>query len=337
MQWEIYANKFRKAAEAQNKSDAQISSWLSYARKLFDTNLPIIYDQTHFSQLLGINNEYLHRMSNAPQHFYRTFYIKKTNGKKRKIDEPLPDLKKVQTWIREEILYKIPCSKYAKAYIPKTSIRDNVRFHKNQEIVLTLDVKDFFPSIKSGRILNVFLSVGYNLPVAVLLTRLTCLNESLPQGAPTSAYLSNLTLKLFDERLKLYCLDRKIRFTRYADDLTFSGNFKIAQLLNYVDYELKSLEMVRNHKKFNVMRKGCRQIVTGVIVNEKQQLPKEYRMQIRQEIHYIQKFGLDSHLQHIGETRCNYVSHLQGKIGYALLINPKDLKMKEYLTFIQQL
>ncbi len=337
MQWETYAKKFRKAAEAQNKSDAQVSSWLSYAQKLFDANLPIIYEQTHFSQLLGIDNEYLHRMSNAPQHFYRTFYIEKSNGKKRKIDEPLPDLKKIQKWILEEILYKIPCSKYAKAYIPKTSIRDNVRFHKKQEIVLTLDVKDFFPSIKSGRILNIFLTIGYNLPVAVLLTRLTCLNESLPQGAPTSAYLSNLVLKLFDERLKLYCFDRKIRYTRYADDLTFSGDFKITSLLNEVDNELKVLSMKRNYKKFNVMRKGCRQIVTGIVVNEKQQLPKQYRMQIRQEIHYIQKFGIDSHLQHIGENRCNYLSHLQGKIGYALFINPQDIKMKEYLAFIQQL
>ena len=66
-------------------------------------------------------------MSNAPEYFYRTFYIRKRNGKQRRIDEPLPDLKKVQSWILTEILYKVPCSKFAKAYVPHTSIKMCIR------------------------------------------------------------------------------------------------------------------------------------------------------------------------------------------------------------------
>ena len=191
-------------------------------------------------------------------------------------------------------------------------------------------MKNFFPSIKSGSVLSVFLSMGYNLPTAVFLTRLCCLRESLPQGAPTSAYLSNLVMRHFDEQISAYCMERKIRYTRYADDLTFSGDFDVAALLYRIDGELKYLHLRRNPQKLKVMRGGDRQKTTGIVVNEKQQLPREYRMKIRQEVHYIQKFGLDDHLTHIGESRAHYLQHLMGKIEYALFINPKDEKMKAY-------
>lgn len=337
MRWETYEKRFREAAQSENLKPEKLQQLLSYAKTLHSSNCPIVFDQTHLSLLIGIDNEYLHSMSNAPEYFYRTFYIKKRNGKKRRIDEPLPDLKKVQSWILTEILYKKPCSKFAKAYIPKISIKENVRFHKNRKVVVTIDIKDFFPSIKSGHVLNVFLSMGYNLPVAMLLTCLCCYNGCLPQGAPTSAYLSNLVMNHFDDNISKYCVPKDIRYTRYADDMTFSGDFDIAALLNLVDSELKVFNMYRNPKKLKVMRNYTSQKVTGIVVNEKIQVTKEYRMKIRQEIHYIQKFGLNNHLEHIGENRTNYLCHLKGKIEYALFVNPKDEKMREYLEFLQSI
>ena len=334
MRWDVYEKNFKQHAEMRGMPSEKINEWVKYANNLFSKDLPIIYDQTHFALLLGIDNEYLHSMSNAPEFFYRTFYIKKRNGKLRRIDEPLPDLKRVQSWILTEILYRIPCSRFAKAYIPGTSIKDNTRFHKKQKIVMAVDVKNFFPSIKSGYILGVFLAVGYNLPTAVLLTRLCCLRECLPQGAPTSAYLSNLVMLRFDEVISQYCISHNIRYTRYADDLTFSGDFDIAAMLFQVDRELKYLNLKRNPDKLKIMRSHNSQRATGIVINEKQQLPREYRMKIRQEVHYIQEFGLDDHLAHIGESRSNYINHLLGKIQYALFINPKDEKMKSYWAII---
>ena len=172
------------------------------------------------------------------------------------------------------------------------------------------------------------------MPTAVILTRLCCLRESLPQGSPTSAYLSNLVMLQFDNNISKYCTANNIRYTRYADDLTFSGDFDIAALLYLVDKELKYLNLRRNPQKLKVMRRGDRQKTTGIVVNEKQQLPREYRMKIRQEVHYIQQFGLDDHLAHTRATRSNYLDHLIGKIEYALFINPKDEKMKSYLENI---
>lgn len=335
MRWEVYEKKFIKQAEARGVSQQKIEEWISYASNLYSKNLPIIYDQTHLSLLLGIDNGYLHAMANAPENFYRTFYIKKRNGKLRRIDEPLPDLKKVQSWILQNILYNVPCSKFAKAYIPHTSIKDNARFHRKQQVVMAVDVKNFFPSIKSGYILAVFLSLGYSMPTSVILTRLCCLRECLPQGAPTSAYLSNLVMRKFDDNVSTYCTKNKIRYTRYADDLTFSGDFDIASVLYYVDKELKYIKLRRNPQKLKIMRSGDRQTTTGIVVNEKQQLPREYRMKIRQEVHYIQKFGLDDHLNHTGESRSNYLCHLIGKIEYALFVNPKDKKMRSYLEIVR--
>lgn len=94
MRWETYEKRFREAAQSENLKPEKLQQLLSYAKTLHSSNCPIVFDQTHLSLLVGIDNEYLHSMSNAPEYFYRTFYIKKRNGKKRRIDEPLPDLKK---------------------------------------------------------------------------------------------------------------------------------------------------------------------------------------------------------------------------------------------------
>ena len=331
MNWLDYKKKLINSAKGKIANQSTLDYYISYAENLYKKQLPIIYDQKNLALLLGIDNEYLHRMSNEPKYFYRTFYIEKKMGKKRRIDEPLPDLKKVQVWILKNILYAVSCEVYAKAYIPGLSIKDNVRFHRMQKIVLKLDIKNFFPSIKSGKVLNVFLGMGYSVAVAVFLTKLCCLNECLPQGAPTSAYLSNLIMNNFDGIIGKYCLDKKLRYTRYADDLTISGDVNIGEIIYLVDRELRYLDLKRNIKKMSVMRRGNRQKVTGIIVNDKLQLDREYRLKIRQELYYIKKYGIDSHLSHIGEERGNYISHLLGKISYCLFINPKDEKMKEYL------
>lgn len=337
MDWAMYEKKFTFTAKEKGVPDGKIVSFLEYARNLYDANLPVIYDQHHLCLLIGIDVEYLHRMSNAPQCFYRTFYIKKANGKLRRIDEPLPDLKKVQRWILTNILYKVPSSIYAKAYIPGSSLKGNVRFHKNQPAVLAIDIKDYFPSITVGRVLNIFIGLGYTLSVSVFLAHLCCLNGALPQGAPTSAYLSNLVMKNFDTIVGEYAKENSIRYTRYADDLTFSGNLNILDILLLVDRELSYLGLKRNPKKFKVMRMKERQIVTGIVVNNVPQLPREYRMKIRQEVHYIQLYGLSSHLAHTKQTKANYLNHLLGQIHYCLFVNPKDEKMKEYLKIVETL
>lgn len=281
----------------------------------------------------------LYEIANDPARFYKTYYIPKHNGGLRRIDSPKTELKNIQKWILTDILSYSPCSKYAKAYVKNKSIRDNAQFHQNQKIVLTLDVKDFFSSITENHIFNFFnQSCGYEPSVAVLFTKLCTYEGVLPQGAPTSPTLSNLVLKQFDEVVGDYCKGRGIRFTRYADDMTFSGSeIDIAALLYYVDQQLASLGLERHPEKLKVMRQHNRQKTTGIVVNSINQVPREYRMRIRQEVHYIRKYGLDSHVDRIGEEKQRYLTSLRGRINYVCSINPEDHKMAEYLEYIDAL
>lgn len=298
------------------------SSNLRYVAALFDVRLSSLYT-----------------IANNPSLFYRTYNVPKHRGSgTRRIDEPDEILKRVQRWILDEILYCIPCSKYAKGYVRGVTVKDNARFHRNQKIVLTMDVKDFFPSISENQVFHIFdQSCDYERSVAVLLTKLCTYDGVLPQGAPTSAYLSNLVMREFDEAVGAYCQALHIRFTRYADDMTFSGDFDIAALIYFVDQQLARVGLQRHPEKLKIMRQHDRQKTTGIVVNAFQQVPREYRMKIRQEVHYIKKYGLDSHAAHIGVEKLHYLQSLLGRINYVLSVNPKDSKMVEYRKYIEVL
>ena len=161
--------------------------------------------------------------------------------------------------------------------LKKKSIKENARFHKRQEILLSLDVKKFFDSITSDKVYKVFSSLGYQEDIVVMLTNLCCLNGCLPQGAPTSPIISNIILKKFDDEVGKFTNEKKIRYTRYADDMTFSGDFNPGQIISFVKNRLYELGLKLNEEKTRTRKKSQRQEVTGIVVNEKMQLPKSVR------------------------------------------------------------
>jgi len=307
-----------------------------YAQNLWVNKIPIIYTQEHLCALLGYLPIYVYAAANSPERFYRQFSIPKKNGGIRIISEPLPNLKEIQKWILKNILYNLKVSAYAKAYIPGKSIKDNVRFHRRQKKVLSLDIKSFYDCLTNWMVFQLFMENGYNESVAMMLTGLCCLNGSLPQGAPTSAALSNLLMKKFDEIVGKYCKEQEIRYTRYADDMTFSGDFDEVQVIRFIRKNLKSMGLKLNKTKTRVRKQGQQQEVTGIVVNYKTQVPKTVRKEIRKNMYYIQKYGLESHLNYIGTERKNYIGHLMGQISYALFINPKDREMKRYKHILEE-
>lgn len=334
MKWEIYATKLKELALKEGKTKEFIISCLDYAGALYKNNLPIIYDSYHLSRLLGYELEYIYSMSHAPHYYYRTFKIEKKNGGMRELSEPLPDLKCIQTWILREILCNIPISPYAKAYVPGRSIKDNARFHRKQPCLLTLDVCDFFGSIHFGSVRRAFIQMGYQKKLATVLANLCCLRGALPQGAPTSPYLSNIVMLDIDERLGAIARERNWRYTRYADDISFSGNIEIPFLFKNVRSILGQMNLKINASKTRIAKPNARQIVTGIVVNEKMQIPKTKRKFIRQQVYYIKKFGIDSHLVYHNETRKNYLNHIMGLINQACYVNPKDVELSRYRDFI---
>jgi len=325
MEWEDYKKRFYSASRKAGFSKEDQQKCLIYAKNIFSKKHPIIYDQSHLSLLVGFDLEYLLKVTNSQKHFYRKFKIAKKNGTEREISEPLPNLKEIQRWILEEILYKSVTSNYAKAYKTGFSIKDNARFHKNQKYVITLDIKNFFGSIKWGVIYKYFSGIGYINSVAIMLTNICTLEDTLPQGAPTSAALSNIISFPIDNKIAEYSKEHKLRYTRYADDITLSGDASPGNVIEFVTNLLKKYDFIVNQSKTRVLKQSQRQLVTGVVVNSKQlQAPASIRDELRKSIYFIEKFGIESHITHEGINKANYIHHLLGVANYIKFLNPKD-------------
>ena len=337
MNFNQYKENFKREATKVGYNNRNINRCLNYAEELFSNNVPVIYDSTHLSLLVGYKKEYLKKAALYTKYFYRNFEITKKNGKKRAISEPLPSLKEVQHWILKNILYHVPTSPFAKAYKPNVSILENLKFHKNQPKVFTLDLENFFPSIRFESIEKLFLDLGYSKSVSNLLAQLCTLDSILPQGAPTSPYLSNLIFKKADTVLANYCKKHKIRYTRYADDLSFSGNFDEKKLLLLVTENIEKLGFKINAEKTNLMTPGMRQTVTGIVVNEKPQVVFHKRNELRQAMYYIMKFGIEEHREYKEIDQVHFLEHLLGKINFVLQINPKDHEFISYKSFLIEL
>ena len=337
MNFQIYKSKFLAESRRNGCTEQFISDCLNYAKNLHNKQVPIVFNDKHLSFLLGYEEKYLKKAVTHTSKFYRNFSIAKKSGKPRGISEPLPNLKDIQSWILHNMLSKVGISKYAKAYIQGKGIKHNVRFHVKQKMLFTADISNFFPSLPLYEVEKVFLNFGYTEKLANLLAKLCCKSGSLPQGAPTSPYLSNLIMFDIDNKIGDFCAIRKIRYTRYADDMSFSGDFNLMELKSYLIGILSEKNLKLNTQKCRLMSRNTIQMVTGIVVNEKPQVAKVERHRLRQELYYIQKFGLVSHLSHRGINDHNYLKHLFGKVGYVNFINPKDQEFVTYKSILKEL
>lgn len=334
--WEKYSNRFYREANKSGYSDYEIKSYLDYAFNLFEKKLPIIYDQVHLSLLVGYKIDFLLKITSSHEKFYRIYNIPKKTSGTRVIAEPLPSLKEIQRWILDNILNQVKISKFAKAYRRGYSIRSNAWFHKEKKLLLRIDVSDFFGSIRFEHVSNVYQQMGYNKSVVTMLTNLCVLKKKLPQGAPTSPALSNIFFIPIDKRISSFAIKRKINYTRYADDMTFSGDFEPGMLIKFVESVLKDYDLVINKKKTRVLKKHQRQLVTGIVVNEKLQAPRKMRKELRQAVYYIEKFGLSSHLEKTNNKKANHIKYLLGIANFILFINPDDREVREYVQLLSR-
>jgi RNA-directed DNA polymerase len=334
MSFSTYKSAFKKKALENGFSEDNINKCLKYAEPIISNGFPVIYNTTHLSFLVGYKKGYLKKAALYTPYFYRDFQIDKKGGGKRQISEPLPSLREIQLWIYKEVLSKVKVSRYAKAYVPKRSIKDHARYHVKEETVLTLDIKNFFGSITTYQTEQIFLNIGYSKLVSNLLAKICTLKGTTPQGAPSSPVISNIVLKEFDNDIAKYCEQNSLKYTRYADDLAFSGDLDKDELIKFVEERLNHYGFELNEDKTRLMLRHQPQIVSGILVNEKTQVPKSIRKKIRQELYYIKTFGLESHLDKIELKKENYIKHLIGKINYLLSINPKDKEFLEYKKYL---
>ena len=235
----------------------------------------------------------LYGLSNHTEEHYQKIQIPKRNGAWRTLYIPDSLLKYVQKQILHRVLARLPVSYCASAYKKGCSLKENAAPHTGKSIVLKLDILDFFGNITYISVYqHAFPGELFPPPVRTLLAHLCCYRDFLPQGTPTSHYISNLVLFPFDRYMERWCKNQNITYTRYCDDLTFSGSFEPEAVIRKVSSFLLRMGFEINPKKMKICPQGQRQIITGIVVNEKTQVPKTYRRNLRQEIYYIEKFGL---------------------------------------------
>lgn len=244
---------------------------------------------------------------------YQRFSIPKKTGGVRLISAPMPRLKRAQYWILDNLLAKVPVHTAAHGFVPDRSILTNARVHVGRDVVVNLDLKDFFPTLIFPRIKGKFRGLGYSEPVATVLAAIctepdvdeleldgerlfaTRGPRRLPQGAPTSPILTNLVCKRLDARLDGLARSLGFTYTRYADDMTFSASGEAAgkagALLKHVGEIVAAEGFTVHPDKTRVMRRGSRQEVTGLTVNERVAVPRDTLRRFRALLHQIDKAG----------------------------------------------
>lgn len=301
-----------------------------YNKRLKQNNVPIIYNLKHLREILKISLNAQDKYFGNNRNEYHIFEIPKKRGGVRVIEAPSDTLKKYQLWIKESILDKFKVSDYAKGFKKNCSILDNAQCHVGQELVLNIDLKDFFPSIKYSKVFKIFVYIGYTNEVAHLLTRL-CTNRHnvLPQGSPASPIISNIVTLKLDKRLSALAASFGCNYSRYADDITFSGKRYIKNILPIVERIIIEEGYSINTNKVRLQYSFQRQEVTGLIVNDKVNISHEIEDEIDNAIYFCKKYGVDDHLKKINCTRAFYKEHLYGIAYFIKMIDTE--KGNKYL------
>ncbi len=295
---------------------------------------PFIHDTYQLANELRIFRKDVFKLSKNARKHYKLIMLRKKNGGLRYIHSPDPSLKNAQRRILKSILSNINISPYATAYVKGKNLKDNAEPHINHKYLLKMDITDFFGSITYLQVISTAFNANrFPVQIGAMLTSLCCLDDVLPQGAPTSPMLSNIVMKNFDDIIGSWCKKRNISYTRYCDDLTFSADIPLYNVYLKVKDMLEQRGFEVNEEKTKFITNSSSQRVTGLTVNEKVSIPKEYKRQLRQEVYYAIKYGLadsiikDNKTEYIKRGVPNihsYFSHLKGKMFYVLQIEPNN-------------
>lgn len=219
---------------------------------------------------------------------YITYTLPKKSGGSRIISAPAPHLKMAQRGLLS-LLYVEELSDAATGFRPGRSIKDNAALHVGKEIVVNADIQGFFPSTTYDQVYSLSRRVasGTLTPLgARLFSEICCHDGHLATGAPTSPAVSNLILKRLDDILSGIAKKLSVSYSRYADDITFSGDGAAVWMLKPLESHLSKLGYQLDPKKTNIFRKGRRQTVTGAVVNEKVGLARPLRKKLRAAVHH---------------------------------------------------
>jgi len=256
------------------------------ARILASAGLPPLVTTEVLPFMFGITNRLVNSMSRFPDRHYRTYRIKKKTGGWREIQAPRRFLKAIQLWIYTYVLRNYPMPSFVTGFAPGRSIFSNARQHASHRNLMVVDISQFFPSVTKSQVTQVYKSLGFPPKVAYVLAGICTLKGVLPQGAPTSPALSNIVFIPVDLRLCEKAKEWDCTYTRYADDIAFSGSFRFGPKdIDAVCHIVAESGFMVNKRKCRIIGSGGRQLLTGLVVNRKALPQRSKRMKWRATFH----------------------------------------------------
>lgn len=300
-------------------------------------------EEGHFDWLADRKHLQQHANAERLQH-YRYTWIRKRHGRCRLIESPKQRLKEIQQTLLRDVFEQISVHKAAHGFRKGRSVATHAAPHVGKAVVLRMDLLDFFPSIAPARLSRILMLTGYAEEVANVIAAL-CTNTTpafvwksfphpddrqqrrsteqlfrrphFPQGAPTSPAIANLCAYRLDCRLAGLARWANADYTRYADDLVFSGDDNFRRMMNRFRLFVSVIAMEEgftvNHRKTSVMTKSNRQMVTGLVLNQKLNVPREEFDQLKAILHQC---VLKGHESQNHESHQDFRSHLLGRIQY---------------------
>lgn len=323
-------------------------------------NLPVIESLGELAQWLSISPGELdwfadlkalgNKVGNERLQHYRYRMVRKSTGAVRVIESPKVRLKEIQRRILSQILDQVPPHPAAHGFVKRRSPVTFARAHAGKSLVLRIDLQDFFPQFPASRAQAFFRTLGYPETVADVLGGI-CSNAvpqsawkhrpagidpepwsqaralygspHLPQGAPTSPALANAEAYRLDCRLTGLSESADASYTRYADDLAFSGEGGFARGVERFAAHVAAIALEEgfsiNFHKTRIMRRGTRQSLAGLIVNDKPNLKRQDIQHLEAILFNCARFGVESQNR---EGLADFRAHLSGCVAYLEMINP---------------
>lgn len=330
------------------RTSADLAEWLGIPRDQLDW-------------LADTRRQHVRTVIPVLQHYFYAF-SRKRNGFPRLIEAPKPLLRSIQRRILHEILDLVPPHQSAHGFVRSRSCLTGARIHAGERVVLSLDLRNFFTSVPSARVHAIFRCLGYPWAVSRLLTGL-CTTATptavfsrwqegaafdwqarkvhgiphLAQGAPTSPALANLSALRLDRRLARLAHRFSANYTRYADDLAFSGDDgfrrKLEPFLRLVEAIIREEGFSLNPRKTRIMDRAACQRITGLVVNEHVNVGRKTFDELKAILHNCVRYGPgEQNRRNVPDFR----AHLHGRVAWIETVNAqRGAKLRRMFDCIQ--
>jgi RNA-directed DNA polymerase len=282
-------------------------------------NILILSTLKDLSALLEVPGAELLRLAGQIERSYRKKVEAKPSGGYRVYFIPNSDLMKVQRCIHRSLLRHLPVHDSIHSYRRKRDTISNASVHVGNPILVKLDIKDFFPSVRPNKVYKMFMEKGCSSSVAKLLTTLTTFKNQLPQGPPTSPAIANQVLAALAKRMSGVCVQHGLALSVFGDDICVSGSKRAAQVRRLLGRIVESEGFSLNLEKSGVRKAGEKKTVTGISVNEKINVDKNYYRRVRALVHHAATKGYGALFS--DSTPGKAREKLRGMIRYVARLN----------------